>query len=81
MTANTADTDSADAAAAHSAVTLELAQKESAEHMEGMQGVYESMRHRCLTIKVYALDDPNAPSLVIMLKPFILYVTVKDFII
>jgi broad specificity phosphatase PhoE len=50
------------AAAAHSAVTLELAKKESAEHMHGMQEVYDAMRERDLIVKAYALDDPNAPA-------------------
>jgi hypothetical protein len=51
--------------AAHSAVTLELAKKESAEHMVGMEDLYEAMRNRPLIVKAYALDDPseaNTPS-------------------
>ena len=52
----------ASVAAAHSAVTLELAKKESAEHMEGMHEVYQILRDRPLIIKAYALDDPQAPA-------------------
>lgn len=47
--------------AAHSAVTLELAKKESAEHMEGMREVYRALRSHPATIKAYAQDDPQAP--------------------
>lgn len=47
----------------HTAVTLGLAMKESAEHMEGMRDVYVALRDRPLIIKAYALDDPNAPPL------------------
>jgi broad specificity phosphatase PhoE len=50
------------AAAAHSTVTLELAKKESTEHMHGMQELYDAMRERGLIVKAYALDDPNAPA-------------------
>jgi broad specificity phosphatase PhoE len=50
-----------EAAAAHSAVTLELAQKESAEQLHGMQEVYDEMRTRPLIVKAYAMDDPKAP--------------------
>ncbi len=46
----------------HSSLTMQLAQRESAEHMHGMDEVYRSMRNRPLTIKVYALDDPQAPT-------------------
>ena len=49
-------------AAAHSEVTIALAKKESAEHMEGMKELYDSMREKPLIIKAYALDDPNAPA-------------------
>jgi broad specificity phosphatase PhoE len=46
----------------HNAITLELAKKESAEHLnQAMQDLYASMRNRPLTAKAYALDDPNAP--------------------
>lgn len=51
-----------DATAAHNAVTLELAKKESAEHMHGMTEVYKEMRTRSLLCKAYAPNDPNAPS-------------------
>jgi len=48
--------------AAHSAVTLALAQKESLEHLIGMQDLYDMMRDRPLIVKAYAVDDPQAPS-------------------
>lgn len=48
--------------AAHSEATLALAKKESAEHMHGMQELYEDMRKRPLIVKAYALDDSNAPA-------------------
>ena len=47
---------SASAAAAHNAVTLELAKKESAEHMRGMAELFETMRKRPLRIKAYPLN-------------------------
>lgn len=47
--------------AAHSDVTLTLAKKESAEHMHGMETLRYIMKDRALTIKAYALNDPNAP--------------------
>jgi broad specificity phosphatase PhoE len=47
--------------AEHSGLTLELAQKESAEHMKGMEEVYQALRSRPMTIKAYSLDDPQAP--------------------
>jgi broad specificity phosphatase PhoE len=63
MTAtDVSDPESAGGAAAHSAVTLELAKKESTEHMHGMQELYDIMRERDLIVKAYALDDPKAPS-------------------
>jgi broad specificity phosphatase PhoE len=54
--------DQESAGAAHSAVTLELAKKESTEHMHGMQELYDAMRERDLIVKAYALDDPSAPA-------------------
>jgi len=54
--------DAMDDGAAHSAVTLALAKKESAEHMHGMEELYDSMRERPIIVKAYALDDPNAPA-------------------
>jgi broad specificity phosphatase PhoE len=63
MTAmDTGVSDQESAAAAHSAVTLELAKKESTEHMHGMQEVYDAMRNSDMIVKAYALDDPNAPA-------------------
>jgi hypothetical protein len=50
------------AAASHSEATLALAKKESAEHMHGMQGLYDDMRKRPLIVKAYAVDDANAPA-------------------
>jgi len=50
------------AAAAHNEVTLALARKESAEHMHGMQEVYDEMRKRPLIVKAYRLDDSTGPS-------------------
>ena len=50
------------AATDHNSITLELAKKESAEHLnQAMRDLYLSMRSRPLTVKAYALDDPNAP--------------------
>lgn len=46
----------------HSDVTLALAEKESAEHMHGMETLRHIMIDRSLRIKAYALNDPNAPS-------------------
>lgn len=43
--------------AAHNAVTLELAKKESAEHMHGMAELFESMQKRPLRIKAYPLNQ------------------------
>lgn len=48
--------------AAHSQATLDLAKKESAEHMHGMEELVEEMKKRNLQIQAYALDDPNAPT-------------------
>lgn len=42
----------------HSATTLLRAAQESAEHMEGMDVVYNEMRKRPLRIKAYAVDTP-----------------------
>ena len=52
----------ADSGAAHSEATLALAKKESAEHMHGMQELYNDMRKQPLIVKAYALDDPKAPA-------------------
>lgn len=52
----------AESGAAHSEATLALAKKESAEHMHGMQELYDDMRKRPLIVKAYALDDPKAPA-------------------
>jgi hypothetical protein len=49
-------------AAAHSAVTLELAEKECALHMEGMAEAAVEMSKLALIVKAYKLDDPNSPS-------------------
>jgi hypothetical protein len=49
-------------AAAHSAVTLELAKKECALHMEGMAEAAVEMSKLALIVKAYKLDDPNSPS-------------------
>lgn len=46
----------------HTQAALDLAKKESAEHMEGMAEAYQEMRKRPLRIKAYTLNDPNAPS-------------------
>jgi len=46
----------------HSNATLALAQKESAEHMHGMDALRQNMQTRELSVKAYSLDDPNAPS-------------------
>ena len=51
----------AESGTAHSEATLALAKKESAEHMHGMQELYDDMRKRPLIVKAYALDDPKAP--------------------
>lgn len=51
----------AESGAAHSEATLALAKKESAEHMHGMQELYDDMRKRPIVVKAYALDDPKAP--------------------
>ena len=47
--------------AAHSAATLDLAKKESAEHFHGMADLYAAMRGRPILVKAFALDDPEAP--------------------
>lgn len=60
--AEAAASTTAAAAAGHHAVTLELAKKESAEHLnQAMLELYASMRKRPLTVKAYALGDANAP--------------------
>jgi len=46
----------------HSNATLALAQKESAEHMHGMDALRQNMQSRELSVKAYSLGDPNAPS-------------------
>jgi hypothetical protein len=46
---------------AQSEITLQLAKKEHAEHMEGMDEAAANMIKRPLIVKAYALDDPNAP--------------------
>uniref|UniRef100_A0A7S1V0P2 Phosphoglycerate mutase-like protein n=1 Tax=Grammatophora oceanica TaxID=210454 RepID=A0A7S1V0P2_9STRA len=48
--------------AAHSQASLELAKRESAEHLHGMKELYDSMRDKPLIIKAYALDDTSAPT-------------------
>lgn len=49
-------------ATGHDAITLELAKKESAEHLgKEIQDLYEDMRQRPLRINAYALDDPDSP--------------------
>jgi broad specificity phosphatase PhoE len=49
-------------AVAHNAVTLDLASKESVEHMKGMREVYAEMRQRPLLIQAYLCDDAKAPA-------------------
>ena len=61
-TKNTMTGATANSGAAHSEATLALAKKESAEHMHGMQELYDEMRKRPLIVKAYALDDPTAPA-------------------
>jgi hypothetical protein len=51
-----------DDVAAHTSATLALAKQEHAEHMEGMDLAAKEMSQCPLTVKAYALDDPNAPS-------------------
>lgn len=46
---------------AHSEVTLALAKKEHAEHMDGMAELKAHMKTKPIKIKAYKLDDPNAP--------------------
>lgn len=48
--------------AAHNEVTLNLAKKESVEHLHGMIDLREVMSGRTLQIDAFALDDPDAPS-------------------
>jgi hypothetical protein len=48
--------------AAQSEITLQLAKKEHAEHMEAMDEAAANMIKRPLIVKAYALDDPNAPT-------------------
>eukprot|EP00563_Minutocellus_polymorphus_P019988 CAMPEP_0197718946 /NCGR_PEP_ID=MMETSP1434-20131217/2895_1 /TAXON_ID=265543 /ORGANISM="Minutocellus polymorphus, Strain CCMP3303" /LENGTH=275 /DNA_ID=CAMNT_0043303641 /DNA_START=27 /DNA_END=854 /DNA_ORIENTATION=+ len=46
----------------HQAVTLELAKKESAEHLnQAMLELFAFMRNRPLIVKAYALGTPNTP--------------------
>lgn len=52
----------ADKTIAHSDVTLALAQKEHAEHMEGMDEAKQAMTARPLIVKAFKLDDPDAPT-------------------
>lgn len=59
----TASTLADSASTAHSAVTLALAKKELAQHLEGMDELYQVMRQRPLKIKAYLEDDPQAPEL------------------
>jgi broad specificity phosphatase PhoE len=47
---------------AQSEITLQLAKKEHAEHMEGMDEAAANMIKRPLIVNAYALDDPNAPT-------------------
>ena len=42
-------------------VTLQLAKKEYAEHMHGMDEAALEMKQKVLQVKAYSLDDPNAP--------------------
>jgi len=51
------------AAATYSQVTLSLAEKESAEHMHGMDECKKLMQTKPLKITAFAMDDPGAPSL------------------
>jgi broad specificity phosphatase PhoE len=64
-TASATDTTSAkedsSSVVAHNDVTLALAKRESAEHLQGMKELYEIMRQRPLQVKAYASNDPNAP--------------------
>ena len=50
-----------DTGTAQNEVTLALAQKESAEHMEGMQDLIDEMKNRKFQFHAYALDDPDCP--------------------
>ena len=47
---------------AQNEVTLQLAKKEYAEHMEGIEEAGLEMKQKPLQVKAYALDDPNAPT-------------------
>jgi broad specificity phosphatase PhoE len=49
-------------AGAQSATTLALAEKESAEHMFGMEECRATIQAKPLTIKAHALHDPSAPA-------------------
>jgi broad specificity phosphatase PhoE len=44
-------------ASEHSEAALALAKKECAEHLEGMSQLYDTIRHRPLTVKAYTLSD------------------------
>jgi len=58
------DTTSSTPTAAHDAITLELAKKESAEHLgNAMQDLYKDMRSRPLAVRAYALDGPDSPGM------------------
>ena len=50
-----------DDAVVQNEVTLQLAKKEHAEHMEGMEAAALEMKQKPLNIKAYSIDDPNAP--------------------
>ena len=47
--------------AGHNDIALELAKQEHAEHMQGMDEAAGEMQKRPMTIKAYAIDDPDAP--------------------
>lgn len=47
---------------AHTQATLDLAKKEHAEHMEGMQEAKKILQAKPLRVKAYAINDPKAPS-------------------
>lgn len=48
--------------AEHSQVTLDLARKESQEHMAGMKEAREAIALKPFRMKAFKLGDPNAPS-------------------
>jgi len=45
----------------HDAITLELAKKESAEHLAGNGQLFEHMRLKPLLVRAYSMDDPDGP--------------------